>query len=226
MRVVTLVPRRADGGRRDAIWDWVRGRWVATHPEVEVFEGHHDDGPFNRSAAVNAAADLAGDFDVAIVADSDSFVPAEQINQAVAIASSTCQITFAYTRFAYLNRRMSNKVMSGFCGDWWPGVEWTLAGTCSSMVVVPRALWDEVGGFDDGFTGWGFEDVAFSVACQAIGGGMNRTAGEVWHLHHQTQPTSSQKSPTWQPNLDRMKRYEQCDFNGDKVRSLLAELRS
>ena len=58
-RVVFLVPRRADDGHRDELWRYARKRWEALFPEWPVFEGHHDVGPFNRSAAVNLAADLA-----------------------------------------------------------------------------------------------------------------------------------------------------------------------
>lgn len=224
MRVVALVPRRADGGRRDVVWAWVKDRWAMEHPDVEVFEGHHDVGPFNRSAAINAAAEKAGDFDIAVIADSDSFVSAAQLDQAIAIAAETGQITFAYTRFAYINRPMSDRLMGGFTANWWPGVEWTMTNTCSSMVVVPRDLWDVVGGFDEGFRGWGMEDVGFSLACQALGGGMRRVEGEVWHLHHPNSETNHESAPTYQRNVDRMKRYAECDYDPAKMAELLQEL--
>lgn len=225
MNVAVLVPRRSDGGRRDVVWAWVLRRWEDEHPEWPVFVGQHIDGPFNRSLAINRASRDAGDWDVAIVADSDSFVAVDQLRAAVDLAAKTGQITFAYDQFRYLSRRMSDKVMGGYVGDWYKGVEWTMTNTCSSMVVVPRALWDEVGGFDEGFVGWGFEDVAFSLASQALGGGMQRTPGDVWHLHHPSSTENNHNSPLWQASLARMHLYRDVDYDRRKMEVLLAELR-
>lgn len=220
MRVVVLVPRRADGGRRDMVWAYVRARWAEQHPDWPVFEGHHDDGgPFNRSAAVNAAAAAAGAWDVAVIADSDTFVGSDQIASAVESAARSGRITFAYDRFVYLGRKMSDRVMEGFVGNWWPGVVWTMPGTCSSMVVVTRGLWDRVGGFDEGFVGWGGEDVGFSLACQALGGGHDRTRGDAWHLYHDPAPhTHDHEWP------DRVARYAQCDGDPELMLRVLQEL--
>jgi hypothetical protein len=222
VNVEVFVPRRADGGRRDELWAWVRDRWAREVP-WPVHEGHHDDGPFNRSAAINAAAAKAGAWDVGIIADSDSFCGTEQLRHAVALASSTGRITFAYDRFMYLSRHGTDQVMGGYAGMWEPFVEWSLPGTCSSMVVVPRSLWDAVGGFDEGFEGWGMEDVGFSLACQALGGGMERVPGPVWHLHH-TPSAENAPTPQFHRNVERMKRYEACGYDPAKMAELLASL--
>lgn len=226
MKVVVLVPRRADAGWRDHLWGWVRDRWRREHPEWSIHEGWHpaELGPFNRSAGVNAAAREAGDWDVAVIADSDTFADAAQVRQAVDVALVDRQITFAYDRYCYLNRAGTKKVIEGFQGNWWPFVEWTMTGTCSNLVVVPRSLWDAVGGFDEGFVGWGMEDVGFSLACQAIGGGMRRISGDVWHLHHNPSPENNTESPLYLANVARMKRYEACNYDPAAMRDLLVEL--
>jgi hypothetical protein len=221
MNVVVLVPRRADGGRRDQIWEYVRSRWTAEHPAWRIVEGHHDEGLFNRSAAINAAAADAGDFDVAIIADSDSFVSAAQIDAAVARAVETGQMTLAYDRFTYLTHDMSNAVMAGFDGNWWTGSEWSMTGTCSSMVVVTRKLWDQVGGFDEGFVGWGAEDVGFSLAAQTFGSGLQRVPGDVWHLWHVTADRDSSN-----PWAERLERYKPVAYDKPKMRALLKKLRA
>ena len=53
MRTVFLVPRREDNGHRDKLWEYCRTRWESYFPDIPIYEGHHDAGPFNRSAAVN-----------------------------------------------------------------------------------------------------------------------------------------------------------------------------
>ena len=220
MSISALVPRRSDGGRRDELWAWVSARWSSTHPEVQVVEGHHHgDGPFNRSAALNDAASRATG-DMLVIADADSFVGGGQINDAVAVAAQTGRMVLAYDRFAYLSREMSDRVMDGFDGDWWPGVEWSMPGTCSSMVVMTRDLWDEIGGADEGFVGWGGEDIAISLSAQTLRGGLHRIPGEVWHLWHPPAPHGDES--VW---VERMQRYAAAD-TPEKMRALIAETRA
>lgn len=220
--VVVLVPRRSDNGRRDQVWSWVKARWQNEHPQWPVIEGDHDgDQPFNRSLAINRAATKAGTWRIAIIADADSFVSAEQIDAAIARCAETGQMTLAYDRFCYLTREMSDAVMGGYRGDWWPGVEWTMTGTCSSMVVVNRAIWDESEGFDEGFdTGWGADDIAASHMFQTFGGGLQRIPGEVWHLHHP--PAIHGDKEQWVP---RMNRYAEASYDRDKMHALIDELK-
>ena len=221
MNVAVLTPRRTDGGRRDRLWEWVSARWRLERPDWQIIEGHHLDGPFNRAAAINDAARHAPDADLYIIADSDSFVGATQLDQAINKACISGQVTFAYDRFAYLNRPMSDRVLKGFDGDWWPGVEWVLPGTCSSMVVVPGNLWRELGGADEGFVGWGGEDIALSLALQTFGGGMQRQPGVVWHLWHAPAPHTH--DDIWP---DRMRLYEAVAYDRDGMRALVDRLRS
>jgi len=228
MNVVCLVPRRSDGGRRDELWLWVKARWEALHPEIPIFEGHDDGaGKFNRSLAINRAAEAAGEWDVAIVSDSDTFVAPEQIDAAIAGATTTgCKFWLAYTSFQYLSRAMSDRVMDGYADYWGAdnGIEWAMTGTCSSMLVVTRELWDTVGGFDPGFEGWGFEDVAFSHAAQTFGGGAARADGPAWHLHHPSSPENNSDSPEWNANRARMMRYHAVSYDQAGMRALLDEV--
>jgi hypothetical protein len=225
-RVVVLVPRRPDGGHRDRVWAWLRSRWETEHPDWDLYEGTESGaGPFNRAAAINDAAERAGDWDAAVIADADSLVSAQQASTAVALAACTGQIVFGYERFRYVTEAMTARIMGGYLGDWVPGVEWTMEGTCSSMLAVSRPLWDEVGGFDRGFVGWGFEDVAFSLACQSLGGGMHRIAGDVWHLWHEPSPvTGDSESPIWQANKSRVDLYMEAAYDPARTRRLLAQL--
>lgn len=230
MKVVSLVPRRADGGRRDEVWSWIRDRWTLDHPGIPIIEGH-DAGPgkFNRGAAINRAAEQCRDADVLVIADSDSFVDARQLNRAIAKAvdPDLPEFVIAYDVFNYLGRAMSDRIMAGFTGWWGPGIEWSMAGTCSSMIVVTRRLFDEVGGFPAGFEGWGFEDVAFSAACQTFGGGVAREPGDAWHLWHMMSTENNAGSPEFQRNRDLCNdRFGPAAYDRPAMRALLDEVGS
>lgn len=223
MNVAVCVPRRSDGARRDEVWQWVRAWWGREHPTFRIIEGHHDHGPFNRSAAINAAAAQAVDADVILIVDSDSFAGADQVNAAIDGLASGPSFWLPYTQYHYLNRQMSDLVMDGFDGDWLPGVEFTMTGTCSSVVVVTTDLFNEIGGFDERFEGWGFEDVAFSHAAQTFGSGLSRVDGGVWHLWHQPSPENNHQSPVWHSNRELMLQYGNAAYDRAAMRALIDE---
>lgn len=214
MRVVVLVPRRAGEPHRDRVWAWARGWWARNFSDWEVFEGHHDDGPFNRAAAINAAAQAAGDFEVAIVADADSIVDPETLERASRRAAHAWRVVIAFERFAHLTRAMTDRIMAGYTGSWEPGVDWSMTGTCSSMLAVPRVLWDAAGGFDDRFVGWGWEDVAFAHAALTFGGDLDRMPGTLWHLWH---PPAGKAGPHGHEDSNEALALRYRDASGDRL---------
>lgn len=220
MRVIVAVPRRPDNGRRDEVWAWVKARWERERPDWPIIEGLHLNGDFNRSKAINQAAADGGDWDVMMIADSDSIVGVDEAVAAAERAHETGQVTFAFEHFAYLRKSMSDRIMHGYSGNWWPGVEWTMTHTCSSMLAVPRKPWNECKGADEGFVGWGGEDIAISLMLQTFGGGMQRIPGTVWHLWHPTAPRNDE-TDTWP---QRVERYKAAMGNKTKMRALIREL--
>jgi hypothetical protein len=219
-RVTVLIPRREDGARRDEIWSYVKSRWAGW----DLHEGHHTDGPFNRSAAINQASRSAGDWDVAVIADSDSFVGEDQLQVAIDGCWSDGRMWLAYTEYGYLDWPMSDRIMAGYTGDWLPGVEFTMTNTCSSMVVVRRDVWNQCRGFDEGFRGWGFEDIAFSHSAQTFGGGLSRAPGRCWHLKHLPSIERSPQQDT--VNRLRAERYHAVAYDKPAMRALIDELRA
>jgi hypothetical protein len=203
MKVVVLVPRRADGGHRDRLWAFARARWLADHPDWPIFEGHHEDGPFSRSAAINAAALDAGDFDVAVILDSDVVVDPDAVVDAVVKAGATGRLIITHRERVDLSRRGTERVLAGYAGPWRrkPIFERVWPESDSSCVAVPRSLWDEVGGFDERFVGWGYEDTAFVIACERAAGPAVKLDGEVFHLWHPRAADGARDSPTRAANL-------------------------
>ena len=192
MRTVFLVPRRKDGGHRDALWEWCRERWEALLPDVPIVEGHHDDGPFNRSAAINTAAGLAGDWDLGIVIDSDVLLPISQVGAAIETAQRTGNVTWAHRRWRGLHEDWTRQVLRRKVDYFGPEcdrtdidllVERTNPLSWSCCFVIPRVVWDEVGGFDERFVGWGFEDMAWQSVIAGLHG-FERIDGDVLHLWH------------------------------------------
>lgn len=207
MTIPVLVPWRPDGGRRDDLWRHVRRSFWSTLPGFRIVTGRSPDGPFNRSAAVNDAAALAGNWRVAIIADNDTWVPPAQLQAAVAMAQKTSRLTAAFSRVVELSHDYTDRLLDGtatladFNVD---RVRTESLGVQSSMLVVPHALWEKVGGFDVKFQGWAGEDNAFWKACAVLGGEPARIDGCAFHMWHQVAPRTGNEYRT---NVARWKRY-------------------
>lgn len=209
MTVIVVVPFRPDGGHRDALWRRLRDTYWRR--QYVVLQGAHTDGPFNRSAAVNIAA-ASCDWSLMVVADADTWVPPDQLRDALALAEDSGRLVAAFDMVIELDWPTTEKIL---CGDLSLADSGAFASerlrtkdleTQSSMLVVPRALWDSVGGFDERFCGWGGEDNAFWRACDILGGQPHRIAGPAFHLWH---PPADGKhaGDGYQANLRLWRRY-------------------
>lgn len=215
MRTVFLVPRRRDGGHRDHLWAFARERWRTLFPDVPIYEGHHDEGLFSRSAAINRAARLAdkdGRWDQGIVIDSDVLLPVSQVRAAIARAAETGRVTWAHRRWRGIREDWVKTILKGKHDYFGPEcdasdidvlVERTNPVSWSCCFVVPRAVWDDVGGFDERFAGWGFEDMAWQSVVAGLYG-HERIEGDVIHLWH---PRSEERIVKGQPAFTASPQY-------------------
>src|SRR5690606_41252282 len=64
----------------------------------------------------------------------------------------------------------------------------------SICIVVPRVVFEAVGGFDEGYRGWGAEDDAFWHAATIAAGDPQRVAGVAYHLHHKPASTRQERA--------------------------------
>ncbi len=236
MKIRIVVPRLADDGERDRLWAYCREHYETELPALEIVEGHHEGGgPFNRSAAINRAAAKQtsfarrkrwqpADWDFAVILDSDTILDAEQIISGIELAEETGTLVLPYKLRSMLSKAGTQEILGGYVGSWEPWVTARERNRVSCCVIVPRALWDAVGGFDERFWGWGGEDEAFYAACRALGG-VQRLDGANWHLWHPASPHHDRSSPLYRQALRLCDRYKQTT-DPEAMRALLAESRS
>lgn len=232
MDVVILVPRRADHGWRDALWRYCRGMWQERFPDWRLVEGEHagDEGPFNRSAAVNRAAAAAGDWDVAVIIDSDVIPDRRGAETAVGVAAASDVLVVSHDERVMLKKQVTQQIIKGtYKESWdqpsaydriWSG-SWE---SCSCCTVVSRRLWDGVGGFDERFVGWGHEDWAFRAACETVSGApMVRCATRLFHLWHPVQESAKPSAPTRSANEALWFRYEAARWSPQVMETVRAD---
>src|SRR5688572_1048160 len=112
MKAVILVPRRDDNGPRDELWAFCRAWWEREVSHLPIIEGYHTDGLFNRSAAVNRAATIAGAWDVAVIIDSDVICDPQRVVAAIDRAHATGSMVLPHTVRYDLSPRGANAVRS------------------------------------------------------------------------------------------------------------------
>lgn len=220
MRVVILVPRRNDNGHRDALWSFCKQWWIDNHESMPIYEGHHEHGPFNRSAALNSASEAAGDWDVALIIDSDTISNPDSVQQAIKSAAITGGLVVAHDKRHMMSSRATTMILAGDRTNWQRRgmVQKTYLDSVSCAVAVARKTWDALGGFDDRFSGWGFEDTAFHIACETITGlPIEIVPGDCFHLWHETGAETSMKSITYQRNRALKLRYEAVRWRPDHL---------
>lgn len=217
-----LVPYRSDGGHRDRLWGWILRRWELLVPEAEVIlseapPGAHP-GEFNHPWAINRAAEMAS-HDVFIVADADTAFDPGFIHRAVAMVADE-QAPWVLPRFYdQLDEPSTRQIIgsdpAGPIGDYsvgWRGdsVSW------SGLVVVPRAGFEEVGGYDERWEYWGGDDVAFACSMNTLWGPVERIEGAAMHLWHERNGLDAQ--PRNQHDL--MHAYLAADGDPEAIRAV------
>ncbi len=226
-----IVPRRPDRGLRDQLWEFCRRYWITERPNWDLVEGEHNDGCFNRSAAINRAAD--GEWDVAVILDSDTILDCEPIDEAVALARKSGRLVLPFTDRCLLNRAGTKRILAGYRGAWdgfvsarqRPSDTYEYISGCQ---VVPRGLWEKTGGFDERFESYGGEDDAFHAAAMALSGHdarSDRLPGKAWHLWHPHSPDATDK-PARRLVKALANRYVECARDPERMATLLAEPRT
>lgn len=188
--VGVAVPFRSDDPERVRIFQWVAARWEALYPDAAgvVMGDGAEAGPFNRSRAVNRAV-AATPADVVIIADADIAIRHGQVEAMTAALDRGAPWVVGYGTMTHLARRTTAVFMSH--GPATPmaespagGVRWMSTESVCGLVAVRREDYLSIGGNDERFAGWGWEDSAFAAKADTLLGPHVRIPGECIHLFH------------------------------------------
>lgn len=222
-----MIPYKPDYGARDELFNWVKSFYENVMPEVELCIGESQSEPFNRSQAINNAANQATR-EVFVIADGDVIYDPQILVQAVKLLNQHAWIV-PFGKFLDLSKSSTEELLQS--SPQWPlslEVEYEerlknknvkLVG---GIIVVTRENFNMVGGFDERFEGWGKEDVAFKEAMNTICGPYKRTHDHVaYHLWHPR--TEAQGNPNYESNVQLYKRYIKSRGKVKEMKELIKE---
>lgn len=144
-----------------------------------------NDGEFNRSAARNSGVNKSQS-EISVIIDADNYIPAEQIKNAVRAASRQNFLVKPFSWFGYLTEQSTNDFYEYYgLFDFQPQfIEEPQNDFTGGAYVIKKSVWQDLGGMDEGFIGWGAEDDAFHLTCKNNGIRVKYTEGYDYHLYH------------------------------------------
>lgn len=152
--------------------------------DVLTADSTHDD--FNRSEARNRGVEMT-ESEVAVIIDADNYIPLNQIWQAITKAHSHDTLVKPFRWFGYITEDSTNNFYDLFES----GLEYhpayigpAVRGFTGGAYVMKKSLWQEIGGMDEGFVGWGAEDDAFHLKIEGTLGSVKTIDGQDYHLYH------------------------------------------
>jgi glycosyl transferase family 7 (putative galactosyltransferase) len=237
MRVSVLVAFRDDSGAhvRQRLWDFVRGRVRSEHPDFEIVEGC-DDGldPFNKCQAINRAASVASG-DVFYILDCDTYVVPGQVEEALlGIRCLPGHWWRPWTQKVKLSPEDTEQVLT--LGEAWDGTiskeayrraENRNGYWSSPPLMLPREMFERVGGMDERFVGWGQEDDGFAHSLRAFYGLAEGVSGQCAHLWHPRIGKSGRDQwpgqAGFQTNVPLALRYKKASRKREDMDALIAE---
>lgn len=175
-------------------------------------------GPFNLSQARNTAARVAcmsKTTDVLIMADADTIPDIAAVHRAVDKAHSEGMVVWPFTEYRHIPGEWVSRadLMAA------PITQRYTRSVGGLFVVRPDVFW-ELGGNDERFVGWGYEDSAFHVVVTTMAK-VRRENGIVFSFDHQAERNLT---PT-NPNRDLYQQYRAAMFNRQKIGELINEAR-
>jgi hypothetical protein len=225
--VAVVVPFRSDDPERVVLRDWCVARWAALHPAwpLLVIGDGAESGPFNRSRAVNRGV-AATDAEVVIVADADIAVRHGQALEMVDVLGWASWVV-GYRTMTHLTRQATIRFMS--YGPETPmtqspdgGVRWMSTESVCGLVALRRDDYLAIGGNDERFCGWGWEDTSFAYKADTLLGPHRRTPGECIHLFHTLRPDRKQDANAL-AHAELGARYEAAAGDPDAMTALARE---
>jgi hypothetical protein len=145
---------------------------------------------FSRSASLNLAARRATDdgCDILVLSDADMVLDGD-LPATVRFAAQDGRAHLPYTGYVGLSRAGTDRFHQD--GYWLPDeVDYATEGSCSGFMTMLADTYWQLGGHDETYRGWGYEDVDFAIRAQFV-----RHPGACVALWHEVAADRATRAP-------------------------------
>ncbi len=173
-----------------------------------------NDGPFNKSWGLNLAAKMAT-CDRLIFADADILLSAHALDEMVMCMDKGADAINPYNRLVDLSEDESKQLLSHALEVQIDRLETQLNRKakgqhppfCGGAYAITRKLYEQCGGMDERFEGWGGEDDAMSKRLAYHAKNMHSLNQTAYHLWHKSCDTLSDFEPNYIRNFALLTMY-------------------
>lgn len=246
-KISLLVPFKPSDPQRVRVWEWLEDYWLTHLPEAEIVIGIDLGLPFSKTCAVNDAASRASG-DVFVILDADAFLDAEVIRHCAreirkGLRQNRHVWYVPYRRLFRLTPEATDILLESspenpvLISD--PPPPWAVESTLGSghghwfgamCQIMPRDAFEDVGGMDPRFRGWGGEDISFMHAVDTLWGKHRTVDNQLLHLwHYRIQVGDDWLIRQWRgqdrnnPNGNLAQRYHMAMADVERMRLLTRE---
>lgn len=212
-----IIPYRPDNGPRDDIFVWNVRRLGKLMPGTEILTSDCDPGPFNRAQCINRAVKMATEENLLIVDADTVWDPLVHRNAEQILNWDSWGWPFSQCEM--LDQATAGSLQAAPYGVYLGDMPLTLetivvadthdylGAPMSGCLVMRNDEFRKVGGFDERFEGWGYEDQAFMFAATEELGHPTRMQGSIYHIWHPRSDNENVGSEVARTNRLRYENY-------------------
>lgn len=185
--ISVLIPWRSSEPERVRAWEFLRPLWEQLDVQLCVADDGLT-GPFSVARAINRARRMASG-DMLVLYGADHIPPDKARLDWIADRLQAHPWTAVYGSVRIFNPHGTDLIIHGWdpadCFGW----THTTIAMCTGILAMRTSVFDDVGGMDERFRGWGAEDSALRFVLRHLHPDGNDTGeGELWSLFHHEAP--------------------------------------
>lgn len=162
MKIAVVIPWRETPSRlplKEYVTDW----YSKNLPEAKIIFSDSGHEQFNLSASRNLGAKEVLGYDIVIHNDADTIPDKNSLLEGIEKTYESGYFCNPYNDYRFIDAEETQKVLDGVVSIE-TAQHQRIGGACSGIVITTPQTWETIGGFDEGFKGWGYEDAAISAA--------------------------------------------------------------